>query len=403
MIVEAPVASQFADAYGIGVIETTTPRGSQEPATCTDLMRTAHEIRPRRRLHRLVSGGLAVALVLASSPVAAAPAPNAWKQQQAAAAARFDEAGALEAAGDPAAVAAYVDAGRTFTRAARLVAPDHPDRPALLEALTRKALRAFELAHELAPPKPPSCSDADRTLLRDALAACDLVLAAPGTAADDLVPTRAAYDRELTACTPKKQPPVASPGPPKPPPETKPEAPEPGPATAKPPEPRADTTPAASRRPPPATPEKPPKWPNAGLGVSLGLMGVFGAVALGTGLSRVRSPFTGAAYDKILEAARASREDDDPSNDVSSSSDRDMCADGGQGNADVARACDRWVGLGRASLATGILAGLSLVAAATFLGLKLRRGRVDRHAGRPGLRLGANFGRQFGVVVSGSF
>lgn len=352
---------------------------------------------------RLFRGALALTLALASGPVAAAPAPNAWKQQQAAASARFDEASALEAAGDPAAVAAYADAGRTFTRAARQVAPNHPDRPALLEALGRKALRAFELAHGLAPPKPPSCTDADRSLLRDALAACDLVLAAPGTAADDLVPTREAYDRELTACTPKKQP-VASPEttpknpPPDTPPETKPE-PEPAPEPA----PRADTVPAASRRPPPVTSEKPPVWPTAGLGVSLALTGVFGAVALGTGLSRVRSPFTGAAYDNIVEAARASREDDDPTNDVSSSTDRDMCADGGQGNADVARACERWVGLGRASLATGIIAGLSLVAAATFLGLKLRRGRTSRHAGVRGLRFGASAGRQFGVVVSGSF
>lgn len=368
-------------------------------------MRANNETCSSRTTTRLVCGWLVVTLALASGPAAAAPAPNAWKQQQAAAAARFDVAGTLEAAGDPAAVAVYVDAGRTFTRAAQLVAPDHPDRPALLEALGRKALRAFELAHGLAPPKPPSCTDADRSLLRDALAACDLVLAAPGTAADDLVPTRQAYDRELTACTPKK-PPVVSPGtttklPPKTTPETTPETTEPAPAPE--PAPRTDTKPASSERPPPVTSEKPPIWPDVGLGVSLGLMGVFGAVALGTGLSRVRSPFTGAAYDNILEAARVSREDDDPTNDVSSSTDRDMCADGGQGNADVARACDRWDSLGRASLATGILAGLSLVAAATFLGLKLRRGRADRHAGVRGLRFGASAGRQFGLVVSGSF
>lgn len=369
-------------------------------------MRAAHDTRSPRSLTRLVCGGLTLALALSSGPVAAAPAPNAWKQQQAAATTRFDEAGALAAAGNPAAVGAYVDAGRTFTHAAHLVAPNHPDRPALLEALTRKALRAFELAHGLAPPKPPFCTDADRSLLRDALAACDLVLAAAGTAADDLVPTRQAYARELTACTPKK-PPLVKPGtppkstpdtPPKATPDTPPEAvstPEPGP--------RADTKPAASRRPLPISSEKPPIWPNVGLGVSLGLMGVFGAAALGTGLSRVRSPFTGAAYENILAAARVSREDDDPTNDVSSSTDRDMCADNGQGNADVARACARWDGLGRASLATGILAGLSLVAAATFLGFKLRRGPAARYAGARGLRFGASAGRQFGVLVSGSF
>jgi len=72
-------------------------------------MCAVHYTHSPRTLTRLVCGGLVVALALASGPVAAAPAPNAWKQQQAAAATRLDEAGTLEAAGDPTAVAAYVE------------------------------------------------------------------------------------------------------------------------------------------------------------------------------------------------------------------------------------------------------------------------------------------------------
>lgn len=121
------------------------------------------------------------------------------------------------------------------------------------------------------------------------------------------------------------------------------------------------------------------------------------------------SPFRGIAFTRINDAARDSRQDADPNNDVGITTDDDMCeiargsgADQGLVNANVAHRCDQRDALGKVSIATGVLAGVSLLAAASFLAIKLRRSRAGKADARR-VMLTPSLGRNLGFVLSGSF
>lgn len=132
------------------------------------------------------------------------------------------------------------------------------------------------------------------------------------------------------------------------------------------------------------------------------LTGATIVVSLGTGLVRVREPFEGAAYKSILNAARASYEDADPTNNVSYGSEDDMCANARAGagvNAEVISACDRWDRLGKVAVATGVLTAVFAVSTVVFsvLAVKARRKSEKLSFGVGPLRGGG------GLVGTGRF
>ncbi len=105
---------------------------------------------------------------------------------------------------------------------------------------------------------------------------------------------------------------------------------------------------------------------------------VLGTISLGTGLSRVQQPFHGAAYQSILDAAIASEMDGDPTNDVSSDMNTNMCGELAVArNDDVATSCHRFAALGTTSIVTGVLAAVAGVAAIAT-GILLSRRQPQR-------------------------
>lgn len=347
--------------------------------------------------------GVLVAVTLGgASPVGAQDA-TPWEMHRDAARVRYAQAEQLEQVEDRSAPGAYTDAARLFAQAADSV-PAGKKRLALVEPLVRKALVAFAQARRLDPPAAP-CPESVQGWLDDAVATCDAFLAVIDRSGGgrskyaDIVETRAGYQRDVETCAP----PVAA------------EVSEPAPVAKVVPPPRVEPGPASMTRGSSVAPEprgardRASRWPDVGLWTSVSLVGLFGAAALGTGLARVREPFQGAAFSNILDAARASQSDADPGNDVSSAQSADMCAlargsgGGGPHNPEVAGQCDRFDALGKASLATGVLAGVSLVAVATFLGLKLRRGRGRHEVASRRIRLAPGPQRSFGLTFGGSF
>lgn len=118
------------------------------------------------------------------------------------------------------------------------------------------------------------------------------------------------------------------------------------------------------------------------LAVSAGLTGAMLAVSLGTGLSRYKRPFEGAAYKKIYEAAVASHQDTIAGNEVEYGSDDPMCSETNRGiNGDVKDACERWENLGKVAAATGVMTGvLGVTTIALAAVLASRRGKSSRAA-----------------------
>lgn len=335
-----------------------------------------------------------VAAALTMAPLHVVGAAETWQEHRAEALRRFDEAEKLRAESDPAATAAFAGAARSFAQAAATVPPGERDRFTRSETLYRQSLRATELALRVPPESncAPSVQDAMHDGAKICTALLELVVAELGADArdaySDIERMRRDFERTLEDCAPEPPPPAS-------------EAPVPEVTAATPPPPAKDATPL------PAKDTTPPRWPTVGLWTSVALTGLLGGAALGTGLSRVSDPFHGAAYLSIYNAAVASGRDADPSNDVDSTREDDMCkiARGSGGsvvNTEVAGRCDRWDALGKASIATGIFAGMSLVMAATFLGLKLRRPSQRAGARKP-LSIGPSLGRGLGLVVSGSF
>jgi hypothetical protein len=333
---------------------------------------------PRADRHpgaRLTSWLVAAALLLPSRAHAAPT--EAWQPllQQA-------EAAAERAAGlptdDPSAAAAWISAGRSFLRAARAVSLD---QTADVEALHRKAIGAFEQGRR---PTQEAC-DADTTAyLGDAVAACEVVaelLARQSVALDaDLAARRSLFAGDLERCTAVARPVVAA------------AAPEPvGPPR------RAVTQVRAPER----------RRPGSGVWAALGLAGGLAVVSLGTGLARLRRPFHGAAYQAIVDGAMAADADAVVGNEVGWDAGSDMCAlareagaDGGVVNAAIAGRCARWDALGRASVATGVLAGVAAAAAVVLLVVDGRQRRRQVASTQPRVHLGPLRG---GLVLYGSF
>lgn len=144
-----------------------------------------------------------------------------------------------------------------------------------------------------------------------------------------------------------------------------------------------------------------------GLWTAVALTGALGAVALGTGLARVREPFQGAAYRRIREAAAGSLDDDSATNDIVSTQEVDMCVQarssdqpGTVRNVKVTDACNRYDRLHDVSTGTGVVAGVFLGASVALLGLLLRRRGLALRGRRA--QLGATR-LPGGVLVNGGF
>ncbi len=138
-----------------------------------------------------------------------------------------------------------------------------------------------------------------------------------------------------------------------------------------------DPTPEKIQKPPPPPPG--PERKNTrpfviGVAISAGLTASMLAISLGTSLSRVRAPFTGAAYDRIYSAAVASFKDDTPN--VDYGRETDMCQNGRMvNNAAVINACDSWDRLGQTAIATGVIAGVLAATTLTLTSILLHRKR----------------------------
>lgn len=116
----------------------------------------------------------------------------------------------------------------------------------------------------------------------------------------------------------------------------------------------------------------------AGLAASASLTGVLLAVSLGTGLSRFKEPFQGAAYARIYEAARGSFDDGVAGNEVDYGAMSDMCSDSARMiNGDVDDACRAWDRLGITAIATGVGAGVMGATTVTLAVLLKRRALRD--------------------------
>lgn len=156
------------------------------------------------------------------------------------------------------------------------------------------------------------------------------------------------------------------------------------------------------------TPGDPTRGLKIGLWTTVALTGALGAVALGTGLARVREPFQGVAYRRIREAAAASLEDTSDSNDIASDQGVDMCLlarysaePGTVRNTKVTDACNSFDRLEVASKVTGVAAGVFLGASVALLGLLLKRRRATLDRRRA--QLGATRLPGGGVLVTGGF
>lgn len=142
---------------------------------------------------------------------------------------------------------------------------------------------------------------------------------------------------------------------------------------------------------------------------AVALTGMMGAVALGTGLARVRAPFHGAAYRDIHDTAVASQRDGLAGNDVGTSAEDSMCAQArmagsaGPRNPAVARACDRHDALGTTSVATGALAAVFLVPSVVLVALLARRSRGAAPMRGRRAQLGVSRMSGGGVMFAGSF
>jgi hypothetical protein len=186
------------------------------------------------------------------------------------------------------------------------------------------------------------------------------------------------------------------------------------------PAPTPEPTPPDEPAEPPAAPgdpsgDAPPDQPAApnnrplviGVAISASLTVSMLAISLGTSLSRIKDPFTGAAYERIYDAAVASFNDASP--DVDYGTGTNMCQNGREvNNAAVINACDSWDRLGRAAIATGVLTGVFAATTLTLTGVLIHRKRsqaralalVQRHqvflGATPGARgLQINFGFRF--------
>lgn len=124
-----------------------------------------------------------------------------------------------------------------------------------------------------------------------------------------------------------------------------------------------------------------------GLAVSGALTGALLATSLGTGLSRVRQPFTGAAYERIYDAARASHADAIDGNEVGYDAGTDMCAAAREvGNEEVIDACRAGDRLGKVAIATGVAAGAFAITTAALVGILVRRDKRSRASARSDVR-----------------
>lgn len=117
------------------------------------------------------------------------------------------------------------------------------------------------------------------------------------------------------------------------------------------------------------------KLDRVAVAVSASLTGIFFGAALGMGLSRVREPFEGLAHREVYEAAVASW---GRGVGVPYGEGVDICAKGREVDDDgVVGACDTFDRLGRATIATSVLAGVSLVSTMIFTA-RLIRARTRR-------------------------
>jgi hypothetical protein len=121
--------------------------------------------------------------------------------------------------------------------------------------------------------------------------------------------------------------------------------------------------------------------PSVAFVVTLSLAGALGAVALGTGLARVREPFRGAAFNKVHAAAVATWADEDLTNNVPHDGGSDMCARSIDPSVDAA--CRQHRRLLVASVTTGALAGVLLVTSLVVEGVRRRRGAARDGGPRP--------------------
>lgn len=153
--------------------------------------------------------------------------------------------------------------------------------------------------------------------------------------------------------------------------------------------PQLAPTPAQAPAPPPATPnpqtdsgtKRDDRLLVAGVAVSAGLTGAMLAVSLGTGLSRYKEPFRGAAYQKIHDAAVKSHTDLDVGNEVDYRSDTDMCSEmNRENNGDVRDACRRWEQLGTTAIVTGVITGALGVTTIALLAVLVKKRRSHSNA-----------------------
>lgn len=330
---------------------------------------------PGRRQLALRAIALFVAVTLAV-PAAAAPTEQ-WLELRQEGMTAYERGDNLRAIGSTeAARDAYTEAARRFTAAADAVpAGAGHDGAQVARGL---ALRAHVQVQELTERVTPCPSEA-MTRLREAIAAADAAQADESTLGETRS-LRERFSADLAACEAANLTAVVVV---QPQPEVEPEA----------------VPPVAPRR----------DRYSVGLWTATAAAGALGAVALGTGLAVLHEPFKGAAYKKVLDAAEGSFTDSDPSNDVAHGANDDMCdlargpgSDGGVVNVGVVDACDRWTALRRTSIVTGIGAGVAVVVAATFLGLKLRRHRGGKQEARR-LRFDGSVGATVAFTISGSF
>lgn len=153
----------------------------------------------------------------------------------------------------------------------------------------------------------------------------------------------------------------------------------PKPAAVAAPEPEPQAAPA----PPPAQAQAPRIVP---LVVVATLTATAAAVSLGSGLSRLQSPFHGRAFAKIDDAAAASRDDDGESNDVEQGTARQMCAEDNRfRNGEVDDACTQWQRLGTITIVAGVAAGVFAIGTGVLAGALIRHRQRQKRSVRVGV------------------
>lgn len=137
-----------------------------------------------------------------------------------------------------------------------------------------------------------------------------------------------------------------------------------------------------TNKPPPMSdePYKSPTWIRAGLWSSIALTGASTGVFLGTLFAVAREPITGVAYLKILEAARMSATVGSGEMDNMCEQARALGDDQGVTDASVVAACDHKDRVLATAIATGVIAGVSLISTAVFTSLLLKHRK--RNTGR---------------------